>query len=32
MLNKRYDLSQVNAVVEVVTGDETQYFTITLDK
>jgi hypothetical protein len=34
-LNKRYDLSQVNAgtyIVEVVAGDETQYFTITLDK
>jgi hypothetical protein len=34
-LNKRYDLSNVTAgtyVVEVIAGDETQYFTITLDK
>jgi hypothetical protein len=34
-LNKRYDLSTLNAgtyVVEVIAGDETQYFTVTLDK
>ncbi len=34
-LNKRYDLSKVAAgsyVVEVIAGDETQYFTVTLDK
>jgi hypothetical protein len=34
-LNKRYDVSKVAAgtyVVEVIAGDETQYFTITLDK
>ncbi len=34
-LNKRYDLSKVAAgsyIVEVVAGDETEFFTITLDK
>jgi hypothetical protein len=34
-LNKRYDLSKVMAgtyIVEVVAGDETQYFTVVLDK
>lgn len=34
-LNKRYDLSKVPVgtyIVEVVAGDETQYFTITLEK
>jgi hypothetical protein len=34
-LNKRYDLSALNAgtyVVEVIAGDEAQYFTVTIDK
>ena len=34
-LNKRYDLSKVPAgtyIVEVVAGDDTQYFTVTLEK
>jgi hypothetical protein len=34
-LNKRYDLSNVTAgtyIVEVIAGDETQYFTVNIDK